>query len=91
MGQDSRPTLASKGCGQLHSLSLCKDRLASRRETPLGTAARSSDEWMAWVVQPHWPPVLRTPGPLGRWVGTEGRCGCRCRHGALPSERVLWC
>lgn len=47
MGQDSRPTLASKGCGQLHSLSLCKDRLASRRETPLGTAAQSSDEWMA--------------------------------------------
>lgn len=47
MGQDPRLTLASEGCGQLCSLSLCKDHLTSRREAPLGPAPQSPDEWMA--------------------------------------------
>lgn len=46
MGQDSCLSLASKGSGQLHSLSLCKDHLTARRAAPLGPAPRSPDERM---------------------------------------------
>lgn len=80
MSQGARPTLASKGCGQPRSLSLCKDHPASSREAQLGPAPRSPGEWAGWGCAAALAPG--SPRPSGRWARTEACVGAGPRPGS---------